>query len=180
MLFYAAVVLAGGLLLFLGLVAGPQRTQRTSGSGGFGGLEVGKQAPPIMAAGWLNGEAPSPEDLAGKVLVIDAWTTWCRPCRESAPHLIELYHKFRGRGVVFIGLTREEEDVLPAIRDFLNDTGIPWRNGYGAAATLDQFRDIYIPTLWVIGVDGKVAWNLDSAQPLDEAIEAALAAAPQK
>ena len=38
-----------------------------------GGLQPGNLAPVIEARGWLNGPAPAPESLAGKVLVVDAW-----------------------------------------------------------------------------------------------------------
>jgi len=41
-----------------------------------GGLEVGKEAPPIEAAGWLNGEPPTAENLKGKVVVVDVWASW--------------------------------------------------------------------------------------------------------
>ena len=40
-----------------------------------GGLQPGELAPVIEARGWLNGPAPAPESLAGKVLVVDAWST---------------------------------------------------------------------------------------------------------
>ena len=40
-----------------------------------GGLQPGELAPVIEARGWLNGPAPAPESLAGKVLVVDAWSS---------------------------------------------------------------------------------------------------------
>lgn len=44
--------------------------------GNYAGLDVGKQAPEIEARGWLNGEPPSPGELEGKVVVVDAWASW--------------------------------------------------------------------------------------------------------
>jgi len=35
------------------------------------------------------------EDLAGKVVLVNFWGTWCQPCRDEAPHLAELDRKFR-------------------------------------------------------------------------------------
>ena len=40
-----------------------------------GGLQPGQLAPVIEARGWLNGSAPAPKSLAGKVLVVDAWSS---------------------------------------------------------------------------------------------------------
>src|SRR6056297_3351124 len=62
---------------------------------GRGGLAVGKPAPEIQAAGWVNGSPP--DVLSGKVIVVDAWATWCLPCKKKAPDLVETYQKFADR-----------------------------------------------------------------------------------
>jgi len=67
-----------------------------------GGLRPGETPPPLAAAGWLNGAAPSDADLAGKVVVVDAWFAACPPCRHKAHELVTLYERFRDR-VTFIG-----------------------------------------------------------------------------
>ncbi len=134
-----------------------------------GGLAVGEVAPKISAAGWVNGEPPT--DLAGKVIVVDAWATWCHPCRQAAPELVEIYQKFADRDdVVFIGLTSDEISVMPAIEKFLEEPGITWPNGYGASSCLEKFEAEYIPSAWVISRSGKIAWNYDSSGDLESAI----------
>ena len=144
--------------------------------GGFGGLAVGESAPKIDAVGWVNGEAPTPERLAGKVVVIDAWATWCLPCRIKMPELIETYRKFEGRDVVFVGLTSETEQELPQIDAFVEDLEVPWVIGYVADETLIALQAEVIPLVWVIGPDGKVVWNSGSPGTVDDGIEEALAA----
>src|SRR5262245_1692337 len=52
-----------------------------------GGLQVGTSLPSLAAASWLNGSPP--DDLAGKVVVLDAWGSFCLPCAVEAPHLVE-------------------------------------------------------------------------------------------
>jgi hypothetical protein len=39
-------------------------------------LPPGSVAPPLAGEGWLNGEGHAPEELAGKVIVLDAWAHW--------------------------------------------------------------------------------------------------------
>jgi len=140
------------------------------------GLRPGETAPPIAAEGWLNGEAPRPEDLAGRVIVLDAWFAACPHCPEEAPELIAAYDRFHDKGVVFLGLTPDEAFQLADCRRFLKKTGIPWPNGYGAGDALEKFLTDgpYFPAVWVIGTDGKIAWNRDSPEKLDSAIEEAL------
>jgi len=142
-----------------------------------GDLAAGEQAPPIQAMGWVNGTPPGGEDLAGQVIVVEAWATWCGPCRVHAPHMVETFERFRDQGVVFIGLTNEDESALPQIEAFLAEMAITWPNGYGAFETLTALGAEYIPSMWVIGRDGKIAWSGDARGGLDEAIERALAQA---
>lgn len=138
------------------------------------GLPVGSPLPRIKAAGWLNGPAPRLGELNGKVLVIDAWASWCGPCRAKAPEMVVLYEKYRPQGVEFIGLTSESEHEMEAMEEFLTSTGIKWRNGYGAVQTLTDLQADYIPMVWVVDREGKIAWTDHSPLSLDEGIQQAL------
>ena len=137
-----------------------------------GGLEPGERLPPIRAAGWLNGEPPA--RLEGRVVVVEAWATWCGVCYRDAPEMIRIWERYRDQGVVFIGLTDEGEQELPHIREFLEQTGIPWPNGYGAGDTLQRLGAEGRPAIWVADPQGRIVWNYGSPEPLDEAIERAL------
>jgi thiol-disulfide isomerase/thioredoxin len=162
----AAATVSAGILLYA-----RYRPQEA-----LNGLGPGAAAPAIAAQGWINGPAPAAEDLAGQVLVIDAWATWCGPCRDKAPELVALQKRYAGQGVVFIGLTDESPESLPAIEEFLSDTGITWANGFGAVETLDAFQHRGIPSIWVVGRDGVIVWNGDSSGDLEDAVERALQA----
>ncbi len=78
--------------------------------------------------------------------------------------------------MIFIGLTDQGAADLPDIEKFLSDTGVTWRNGYGAGETLQKFGHAYYPQMWVIGRDGRIAWNRNSGVSLEEGIEMALTA----
>lgn len=162
---------------FLLMLLIPACAKQRRGRPNFGSemLAVGAPAPEISAEGWLNGPGPDATQLKGKVVVIDAWASWCGPCRSAAPHLVEVHKKFKDSGVVFIGLTNEDESRLDEMKDFLQGPGITWPNGYGAGPTLGKLGMTYIPSLWVIGTDGKIVWNTEAEGELEDGISRALA-----
>jgi cytochrome c biogenesis protein CcmG/thiol:disulfide interchange protein DsbE len=67
----------------------------------------------------LNGDAFSLESLAGHVVVLDFWASWCMPCRTSFPSLGALQGKHELKGLRVLGLTLE--DTGDAFREFLDD-----------------------------------------------------------
>ncbi|MBI3039861.1 TlpA family protein disulfide reductase, partial [bacterium] len=59
----------------------------------------GKAPPEIKAEEWINSEPLSLASLTGKIVVVEFWATWCPPCRQSIPHLIELSKQFKDKNV---------------------------------------------------------------------------------
>jgi thiol-disulfide isomerase/thioredoxin len=66
------------------------------------GME-GKQAPEIQVKDWLGAET-SLSALKGKVVVIDFWATWCRPCMMSIPHNVQMVQQHDPKDFAFIGI----------------------------------------------------------------------------
>jgi len=132
---------------------------------------IGRPAPDLKVEGWLNGPGPTPDDLAGKIVVIDAWAYWCGYCKVDAPHLIQLYEKYKDRGVVFVGLTNEDSSSLDLSRAYLEETGITWPQGYGAGETLEELESRGYPDLFVIDRDGRLAWDMTSRESIEEVLD---------
>lgn len=139
---------------------------------------IGQPAPAIAAAGWINGDSPPDDFFQGKVVVVDAWAYWCKPCFDAAPKLIALQKRYSDQGVVFVGLTSEHSDVLDRSERFLEKAGITWLNGYGALETLIALQADRIPQVWVIDRTGTIVWDYSAAEPIETALDRALAAKP--
>lgn len=67
---------------------------------------VGKPAIPLDATAWANGSPITWEDLRGKVVLLDFWAVWCRPCIATFPHLREWHETHGARGLQIIGVTK--------------------------------------------------------------------------
>ncbi|HVV74100.1 MAG TPA: TlpA disulfide reductase family protein [Verrucomicrobiae bacterium] len=63
----------------------------------------GKPMPPLDLTGWVNGQV-KPQDMKGKVVIVDFYATWCGPCMAAIPHNNELLKKYHDKGLVIVGV----------------------------------------------------------------------------
>ncbi len=63
----------------------------------------GKPMPKLDLAGWVNGQV-KPEEMKGKVVVVDFYATWCGPCMAAIPHNNELLQKYKDKGLILVGV----------------------------------------------------------------------------
>jgi thiol-disulfide isomerase/thioredoxin len=161
------------LVVLLALAAGCNHS--TSLSGPHGNLlPPGTPLPALVAEGWLNGPGPTTEELRGQVVVIDVWAYWCGPCLAAMPEMVAAFDKYKDQNVRFVGLTMEGADKLDDTSAVVKSAGLTWPNGYGAGETIGALGVNAIPSVFVIGKDGRVVWNNDRHGSLDDAIESAL------
>lgn len=57
-----------------------------------------------------TGHSYSHESLAGKVVVVNFWATWCHPCLVEIPGLSKIYDKYKAKGVEFFGVMTDQPD----------------------------------------------------------------------
>jgi thiol-disulfide isomerase/thioredoxin len=76
---------------------------------------IGKQAPELQKMkGWINSKPIKLADLRGKVVLLDFWGTWCGPCVQVIPELIELHEKYHDKGLVVIGI---HDDSMNSVKN---------------------------------------------------------------
>ena len=95
-------------------------------------------------------------DVRGKAMVLDFYTTWCKPCQQDLPAIQKLYTDLRGTDVAFLGI--DEGEDRETVKNFLT------KNGYTFPTLLDSdhalpgfYRTGWVPTLVVINRKGRVA-----------------------
>jgi len=122
--------------------------------GALTGVGPSLGAAPVFDVVTLDGDLLTPEDLAGKVVVVNFWATWCPPCRLEMPNFQELHERSGGEGVVVVGLSTDQGSDAP-IRAFLAERGITYPVGRATDAHRAAFGGIPgIPTTFIIDRDG--------------------------
>jgi thiol-disulfide isomerase/thioredoxin len=116
-------------------------------------LARARMAPPFSLV-TLDGRHISLDGLAGKVVLIDFWATWCGPCREALPRIQKLASKFEGQPFVVLSISLDKDDAK--WRDFVGKNGMTWsqyRDG-GSGQIAARFGVTAIPATFTIDADG--------------------------
>jgi thiol-disulfide isomerase/thioredoxin len=66
---------------------------------------------PTLSGQSLDGHDLSSADYAGKVLVVNAWASWCEPCILEQPELVQVAKRYANRGVAFLGLDHMDQNA---------------------------------------------------------------------
>jgi len=102
-----------------------------------------------------GGQEVTLSKLKGKVILLDFWATWCAPCRESIPHLIQLYKTYQKDGLEVIGMNLDRGD-MDTVQHFVKSMDIP----YPIVITSQDVERSYgvtgLPTTILIDREGKI------------------------
>jgi thiol-disulfide isomerase/thioredoxin len=137
------------------------------------GLKVGDEAPALKVAKWVKGKPITLSEGKDKqIYVIEFWATWCPPCRQSIPHLTKIAQHFEKSNVTIIGVSIDSEKTKAKVEPFVTDMGkkmeytVAWDGDDGAAnkAYMEAAGARGIPHAFIVGKDGKIAWQ---GHPMD-------------
>lgn len=70
-----------------------------------------------------DGQAITPDQLAGKVVAVNFWATWCHPCKVEIPALTRLYEKYKDQGFVLLGVMGDDVGN-PELEAFSREFGL--------------------------------------------------------
>ncbi len=88
------------------------------------GLKVGSLAPDFKLADLSTGQPVSMSAMRGKPVWINFWASWCPPCKAELPRMKEEYQKYKGRGLVIVGIDMWEDPAH--IREFTKSNSYDW------------------------------------------------------
>ncbi|MBX2972497.1 MAG: TlpA family protein disulfide reductase [Flavobacteriales bacterium] len=135
-------------------------------------LPAGGPAPEIRQ-NTPDGGSYALSQLRGKVVLIDFWASWCRPCRIENPNVKKVYAKYASKGFEILGvsLDRDHAAWVKAIKD----DGLPWKHvsdlGFWNNAAAQEYGVQSIPYTVLVDRDGNIIEKGLRAHELDARLE---------
>jgi thiol-disulfide isomerase/thioredoxin len=137
-----------------------------------GGKESSSGLAPDFSLKSFDGREITLSQLKGKVVLLDFWATWCGPCKESIPHLIQLYKNYRESGFELVGMNVDKGDG-EVVRRFIQSMDIPYPVVLAPENVVRSYRVTGIPATFlidkkgmirekVVGFSGSIAKQLDT------------------
>lgn len=124
----------------------------------------------------LKGEEVDLAAMKDKVVLVDFWATWCRPCVAEMPNVVAAYEKYKAEGFEVVGISLDENKE--AVEAFVAENGLAWPQYFDGKGWENEIAQRFgissIPATFLVGKNGEIVASNLRGPALEQAIEDAL------
>ncbi|HLT41677.1 MAG TPA: TlpA disulfide reductase family protein [Sphingobacteriaceae bacterium] len=135
-------------------------------------LSVGQKAPDFESID-PNGKVVKLSDFKGKYTLLDFWASWCAPCRQENPNIVEQYERFKDKNFTVFGVSLD--DSRSAWLKGIKDDNLNWIQVSDLQRWNSEPAQLYkinaIPASFLIGPDGTILAKNLRGKALGEFLE---------
>ena len=140
------------------------------------------------AYGWTlqDNQRARLSDYVGKVVVLDFYATWCEPCRDETPHLVQMQSQYEAQGFQIVGLNVGGEDDREEVPGFAKEFQIQYPLGFPDDELVDTYLkdNQNIPQTFVFDRDGQlvkrfIGYDKQDGRELDRIVQQVLSSTMQ-
>jgi thiol-disulfide isomerase/thioredoxin len=114
-----------------------------------------QSVPPFLVRD-ISGGVVSTAEWHGKVVFLNFWATWCPPCREEIPELVELQSRYKDRLQV-VGISMDDPENVAGVKRFSEREGVNYPIVMASREIVSEYGGVpALPTSFVINTDGKI------------------------
>jgi thiol-disulfide isomerase/thioredoxin len=109
--------------------------------------------------------------MQGKIVVVDVWATWCAPCIERFPHMVQLHDQYKDKGVQFVSMSvddHEDKSAVEKARQFIIQQKADFPNYLMDENIMQAFDKLGvqgIPAVFLYDRTGKLRYDLNGDDP---------------
>jgi peroxiredoxin len=134
-------------------------------------LGIGKPAAAIAAV-TSEGTHITLDTFKGKVLLLDFWASWCKPCRQEMPNVKGVYNDFHGKGFEILGISLDvrEDDF----KRYVEEQDISWPQVFDGNGWNSPVGRLYavnsIPSTFLLDRNGAIRYRNLRGEQLRDAV----------
>jgi peroxiredoxin len=97
-------------------------------------------------------------DFKGKVIFLNFWATWCKPCEEEMPGMERLYRTYKGKGLVVLAISEDADAAGGAVATFVKKHGLTFPVGLDPKMSVAAAYGVWaLPSTFIIDRQGNRA-----------------------